>query len=193
MVARAAEEYGVDAANVLILTPLPGTELYARMKREGRIQSDDYTRDWQYYTLTYPVAEYKNLTWAQLGEEVTRFNDRFYSYPRILRRLLQLARNTHNPRTLLVVLVANLSCRYNYLSERRICTSRVHSLKPGRAAASAASIQGSVLMKVQTAATTATRTPVVDQETGARFCSLQLSAQGRTEKYPQPESVHRKQ
>jgi hypothetical protein len=78
------------------------------------------------------VAEYKNLTWAQLGEEVTRFNDRFYSYPRILRRLLQLARNTHNPRILLVVLVANLSCRYNYLSERRICASRVHSLKPGR-------------------------------------------------------------
>jgi hypothetical protein len=182
MVARAAEEYGVDAANVLILTPLPGTELYARMKREGRIQSDDYPRDWQYYTLTYPVAEYKNLTWAQLGEEVTRFNDRFYSYPRILRRLLQLARNTHNPRTLLVVLVANLSCRYNYLSERR-----------SRAAASAASIQGSVLMKVQTAATTATRTPVADQETGARFCSLQLSAQGCTEKYPEPESVHRKQ
>ena len=29
------------------------------------------------------TAEYKNLTWAQLGEEVTRFNDRFYSYPRI--------------------------------------------------------------------------------------------------------------
>jgi hypothetical protein len=30
MVARTAEEYGVDAANLLILTPLPGTELYAR-------------------------------------------------------------------------------------------------------------------------------------------------------------------
>jgi len=59
---------------------------------------------------------------------------------RILRRLLQLARNTHNPRTLLVVFVANLSCRYNYLSERRICASRVHSLEPGRAAASAVSI-----------------------------------------------------
>src|SRR5450756_438658 len=90
-------------------------------------------------------------------------------------------------------LVANLSCRYNYLSERRICASRVHSLKPCRAAASAASIQGSVPMKVQTAATTATRTPVADQQTGARFCSLQLSAQGRTVKYPEPASVHRKQ
>ena len=110
--------------------------------REGRIQSDDYPRDWQYDTLTYPVAEYKNLTWAQLGEEVTRFNDRFYSYPRILRRLLQLASNTHNPGTLLVVLVANLSGRYNYLRERRICASRVHSLKPGRAAASAARRNG---------------------------------------------------
>ena len=35
-IARAAREYGVDAANVLILTPLPGTRLYAQIEREGR-------------------------------------------------------------------------------------------------------------------------------------------------------------
>lgn len=131
--ARAAKEYGIDAANVLILTPLPGTKLYAQMDREGRIRANDYPEDWKYYTLTYPVASYAHLTWVELIEEVNRFNDRFYSYPQILRRMLQLVRNTRNPKTFLVALVANLSYRSNHLLDRRIYASR-HSLGDPRAA-----------------------------------------------------------
>jgi len=126
-IARAAREYGIDAANVLILTPLPGTELYARMDREGRIRSNDYPQDWKYYTLTYPVADYRHLTWAEAVEEVSGFNDRFYSYPQIIRRMLRLARNTRRPRTLLIALVGNLSYRFNHLLDRRIYASRVQS------------------------------------------------------------------
>jgi len=123
--ARAAREYGIDAANVLILTPLPGTKLYAQMEREGRILSHDYPRDWKYYTLAFPVASYAHLTWAELLEEVNRFNCRFYSYAQILRRMLHLARNSPSFRTLSVVLVANLSYRSNQLLDRRIYASRV--------------------------------------------------------------------
>lgn len=130
-IARAAREYGIDAANVLILTPLPGTKLYAQMEREGRIRSNDYPRDWKYYTLTYPVADYRNLTWAEVVEEVNWFNDRFYSYPQILRRMLRLARNTRSLTTFLVVLVANLSYRSNHLLDRRIHASRVHFPESG--------------------------------------------------------------
>jgi radical SAM superfamily enzyme YgiQ (UPF0313 family) len=124
-IARAAREYGIDAANVLILTPLPGTKLYAQMEREGRIRSNDYPQDWKYYTLTYPVASYTHLTWAELVEEVNRFSGRFYSYAQILRRMLQLARKTHSPRTLSGALIANLSYRSNHLLDRRIYASRV--------------------------------------------------------------------
>jgi radical SAM superfamily enzyme YgiQ (UPF0313 family) len=123
-IARAAKEYGIDAANVLVLTPLPGTRLYAQMEREGRIRSNDYPQDWKYYTLTYPVASYKHLTWAELAEEVNRFNDRFYSYPQILRRMLQLIRNTRSPQTFLITLVANLSYRSNHLLDRHLYASR---------------------------------------------------------------------
>lgn len=123
-IARAAKEYGIDAANVLILTPLPGTRLYAQMDREGRIRSNDYPEDWKYYTLTYPVASHAHLTWAELVEEVNRFSDRFYSYPQILRRMLKLALNTRSPRTLLVALVANLSYRSNHLLDKHLYASR---------------------------------------------------------------------
>ncbi|MCW5982730.1 MAG: B12-binding domain-containing radical SAM protein [Bryobacteraceae bacterium] len=137
-IAGAATEYGIDAANVLILTPLPGTKLYAQMEREGRIRANDYPKDWKYYTLTYPVADYSNLTWAELVEEVNHFNDRFYSYTRILRRLLRFARNTRSPRKLLVFLVANLSYRSNHLLDRqtmpaRFIFSRIHKMAPAEA------------------------------------------------------------
>ncbi len=131
--ARAAREYGVDAANVMILTPLPGTALYAQMEREGRIRSNDYPEDWKYYTLTYPVANFRHLTWAEVVEEVNGFNDRFYAYPQILRRMLHLARKTHSLRTFLVVLVANLSFRSNHLLDRRTYASRVQSPNLGDA------------------------------------------------------------
>src|SRR5271157_265160 len=88
-IARAAREYGIDAANVLILTPLPGTRLYAEMEREGRIRSNDYPDDWRYYTLTYPVASYAHLSWTELVEEVNLFTDRYYSYSQILTRMLR--------------------------------------------------------------------------------------------------------
>jgi radical SAM superfamily enzyme YgiQ (UPF0313 family) len=123
-IARAAREYGIDAANVLILTPLPGTKLYAQMERAGRIRSNDYPQDWKYYTLTYPVASYTHLTWAELVDEMNRFNDRFYSYPQIFRRMLNLVRNTRSPKTLLVVLVGNLSYRSNHRLDRQFHAAR---------------------------------------------------------------------
>jgi radical SAM superfamily enzyme YgiQ (UPF0313 family) len=132
-IARAAKEYGIDAANVLMLTPLPGTKLYAEMEREGRIRSNDYPQDWKYYTLTYPVASYAHLTWAELVEEMNRFNDRFYSYPQIVRRMLQLVRNTRSPRTLLVALVGNLSYRSNHGLDRQFHASRSGAEVPSAA------------------------------------------------------------
>jgi len=119
MIARTGIQYGIDAANVLILTPLPGTKLYDQMDREGRILSNDYPEDWKYYTLTYPVARYAHLTWTEVMEEVNRFSDRFYSYPQILRRMLHLAANTRSLRTFCVALVANLSYRSNQLLDRQ--------------------------------------------------------------------------
>ena len=137
-IARAAREYGVDAANVLILTPLPGTKLYAEMEREGRIRSNSYPEDWRYYTLTCPVADYKHLTWEEVVEEVNRFNARFYSYLQIVRRMVHLAGNTRSLKTFLVTLVANLSYRSNHLLDQRAYASRVLSLSLGDTAATAA-------------------------------------------------------
>ena len=143
LIARAAERYGVDMANVLILTPLPGTELYADMEREERILANRYPEDWQYYTLGYPVAEFKHFTWAEIVEEMNRFKDLFYSYPKILRRVLLTAYHARNPVTVLVSFIGNLGYRYSHVFHQKIYASRYLSLDVPQGTTHTANVNGS--------------------------------------------------
>jgi radical SAM superfamily enzyme YgiQ (UPF0313 family) len=123
-IARAAEDYGLDMTNVLILTPLPGTALFKEMEGQGRIKAKNYPTDWQYYTLAHPVAQYLHFTWSELVHEINQFNDLFYAYPKILGRVLRMTLHTRNPKKVLVGLVTNLTCRHNQLQDRKVYALR---------------------------------------------------------------------
>jgi radical SAM superfamily enzyme YgiQ (UPF0313 family) len=128
----AARRYGVDMANVLMLTPLPGTELWREMLAAGRIAADNFPEDWQYYTLCHPVANYKQFTWTELVDEMNQFNDSFYSYRSILERALRVVKyNLRSPLRMLFGVVGNLTYRYNQLNDRRIYQTREESTAAG--------------------------------------------------------------
>jgi radical SAM superfamily enzyme YgiQ (UPF0313 family) len=110
-IAEVASHYGVDALNVLFLTPLPGTRLWDRMKAEGRVALDAFPEDWKYYTLTFPVARYKQLSLDGAIQEMISCNRNFYSLPRILRRVWGSVRQRRRP---LINLVGNLSFKRNF-------------------------------------------------------------------------------
>ncbi len=112
LVATSAKKYGVDVLNVMVLTPLPGTKLWESMHSEGRILSNNFPDDWKYFTLTFPVARYKNLSWAQIKDERHRCYAAFYSYPRIILRLIRGILQGRNPFS---ILVSNLVFRANTL------------------------------------------------------------------------------
>lgn len=111
-IASTAKTYGLDAINVLFLTPLPGTRLWDEMESSDRIILKDFPADWRYYTLTYPVARYGHLSWSEMIEEKDDCFRAFYSYGGILRRIWGIVRQLHNP-TLTVV--SNLWYRRNTL------------------------------------------------------------------------------
>jgi radical SAM superfamily enzyme YgiQ (UPF0313 family) len=111
-IAEAANRYGLDVLNVLFLTPLPGTRLWEKMELEGRIAANAFPEDWKYYTLTFPVARYKHLSWADMVSEKEACCRAFYSYPRIMRRVFG---NLWRMRQPITTLVSNLSCRSNAL------------------------------------------------------------------------------
>ena len=109
-IADVATQYGLDNLNLLFLTPLPGTQLWDQMKAEGRIALSAFPEDWKYYTLTYPVARYKHLSLDGMIQEMISCNRRFYSVPRIMRRMCS---NTLQRRAPLISFVGNLSYRSN--------------------------------------------------------------------------------
>ncbi|MBN1391911.1 MAG: B12-binding domain-containing radical SAM protein [Sedimentisphaerales bacterium] len=135
-IAEAACQYGVDSLNTLFLTPLPGTQLWAQMKSQGRIALDRFPEDWKYYTLSFPIARYKHLSMEGIIKEMVSCEHNFYSMPRILRRVWS---NFWRFREPLITLVGNFSYRSNirlgdeaYSEFRRHCGSRRDSAKEYR-------------------------------------------------------------
>lgn len=111
-IADKANCYGLDGLNVLFLTPLPGTRLWEKMELEGRIVATAFPEDWKYYTLAFPVARYRHLSWADMLSEMEACCRTFYSYPRILGRVFANLYRTRRPISTLVV---NLSLRSTHL------------------------------------------------------------------------------
>ncbi len=112
-ISEAATSYGLDAINVLFLTPLPGTRLWTEMQDAGRIGANTFPEDWEHYTLIHPVATHNHLSWDQLIQEVTECFQDFYSYPKIARRVVRAAVRSRSPVGPLASLVANMSYRLN--------------------------------------------------------------------------------
>jgi len=106
----------MDILNVLFLTPLPGTRLWDQMKADGHIALHNFPEDWKYYTLTYPVAQYRNLSLGTAIREMISANRSFYSIPRVLRRFCSTVWQRRSP---LISLVGNLSYRNNSRLDRR--------------------------------------------------------------------------
>jgi radical SAM superfamily enzyme YgiQ (UPF0313 family) len=126
--AEAARLYGVDCLNTLFLTPLPGTRLWNQMREQDRVALDRFPQDWQYYTLTFPVARFKRLSRDQAIDEMLACDRDFYTLPRILGRV---SRNVWRRRQPLITLFGSLSYRRNvevnrkaYAQLSRTCATR---------------------------------------------------------------------
>lgn len=113
LVADTASHYGVAAINVLILTPLPGTDLWQKLEAEGRILKNDFPGDWRYYTLNHPVATFKNLSWQDVVDEMMDCCHRFYSWGSIGKRFFDILKLTRRIVPSLGVLIVNSSYRLN--------------------------------------------------------------------------------
>jgi radical SAM superfamily enzyme YgiQ (UPF0313 family) len=98
-----AEQTGIDACNFKILTPYPGTPLYERMEREGRI----IDKDWSHYRgKTHVVFKPRRMTPDDLLAGFKWIRHQCYSWRSIYRRLF----NSHT--SLAAGIPMNLGYRY---------------------------------------------------------------------------------
>ncbi|MBW2142583.1 MAG: B12-binding domain-containing radical SAM protein [Deltaproteobacteria bacterium] len=111
LIADTASYYGLDALNVLFLTPLPGTTLWKKMKTQDRILANSFPNDWQYYTFGFPVAKHTHLPWPDMIREYETCRQTFYSHKRVFNRVFT---NLINMRRPLLTLVGNLALKGSY-------------------------------------------------------------------------------
>jgi len=76
-----AVEHGITTATFHIQTPYPGTRLYARMRAEGRIVTDN----WDLYDTRHVVYRPARLSARQLQEGYDWAYREFYRWPAIIR------------------------------------------------------------------------------------------------------------
>lgn len=72
----------VDAAIFSILTPLPGTKLYSKLKSAGRI----FEQDWSKFDALHSTFKPLKMTSSELERGLKWLYQKFYSIPNILRR-----------------------------------------------------------------------------------------------------------
>ncbi|MDI7261302.1 MAG: radical SAM protein [Thermodesulfobacteriota bacterium] len=73
----------IDGAFLPILTPFPGTRIYQRLKQEGRL----LTEDWSKYDMATVVYRPKQMTIEELQEGFWKVNRSFYSLPSMMKRV----------------------------------------------------------------------------------------------------------
>ena len=77
----------IDSVQFMILTPLPGTVLFDRLDREGRLLH----KDWDYYNGMFVVFRPKHITAEELMRRMFGAYVGFYSIPRTIRDSFHLA------------------------------------------------------------------------------------------------------
>jgi radical SAM superfamily enzyme YgiQ (UPF0313 family) len=89
-----ATEEGMYIAAFNHLTPFPGTPLYKRLEREGRLRFEAWWRDPRYRYNTLPFMP-KELTPEEVTAGCVSARRRFYGWPNILRRSTRHIRDAY--------------------------------------------------------------------------------------------------
>ena len=79
---QALYKLNLDIASFSIVTPNPGTRLYDKLEREGRI----LTRDWSKYNEGNVVFKPKKMSEEELLEGVKKASKKYYSYSNCFKR-----------------------------------------------------------------------------------------------------------
>jgi len=109
----------IDAAQISILTPMPGTQVYNKMAREKRLGFKNFPDDWKYYHGGDVVYYPKNMMPSKLSGIFTESISRIYKKRILLWKLFRTFFKTHRLGASLWAFMSNSHYR-NMLYEKEI-------------------------------------------------------------------------
>ena len=108
---------GVDAVQASLLTPLPGTRLFERLEKEGRLLYTDFPKDWDRYNFVEVVHRPPAMELDDLLQTMRGSIRRIYSWPVLLRKAVRTLRDTRDLTATLLAWRSNISYRNVLLAE----------------------------------------------------------------------------
>lgn len=102
---------GIDVVQITYLTALPGTRLFQRLKKEGRLLYTDFPQDWDRHDMTEVTHRPRSMEPEELADIVTDSVRQLYSRQSLWRRFIRTCRATGSFTTGLWACRANLNYR----------------------------------------------------------------------------------
>jgi radical SAM superfamily enzyme YgiQ (UPF0313 family) len=87
----------VDVMQTTYLTPLPGTRLFERLEKEGRLLFTDFPGDWDHYDMTEVTHRPDKLSPGQLSRIMQALSQQMHSWPVQLSKALFTFYRTRDP------------------------------------------------------------------------------------------------
>jgi len=109
---KAMYEWGLDGATFSILTPYPGTPLFDRLEKEGRITNYDWSRYEEGKVNFIP----KKMTSDELYDGIRKIASDYYSVGSCFKRSIK--NNKFNIKDVIIEFFAGISARYFYKHEK---------------------------------------------------------------------------
>jgi radical SAM superfamily enzyme YgiQ (UPF0313 family) len=86
----------IDAVQATVLTPLPGTSLYNRMKKNGQLAMQNYPDDWQHYDFAEMVFDHKHMSREEFNKEFKANMEAMYNDHIIKKKFLRSLKQTRS-------------------------------------------------------------------------------------------------
>lgn len=98
---------GIDAMQATILTPLPGTGLYKRLQKEGRLLYTNYPYDWQRYHFHEVIHKPLKMSPEELMKSIEECWKTIWNEKTIYRKMLKTLKETKNAKAATWALTSN--------------------------------------------------------------------------------------
>lgn len=86
----------IDAIQMTLETPLPGTTFYRQMLEENRLLLTDYPNDWRHYNIVEPVFQMKSFTAREAYEGLLNAYSEMSSFGTSFKRAVKTFKNTRS-------------------------------------------------------------------------------------------------
>jgi radical SAM superfamily enzyme YgiQ (UPF0313 family) len=101
----------IDVMQTTILTPLPGTRLFDRLRKEGRLLHTDFPADWERYDMTEVLHRPGGMSPQELSQTMEACNRRMYAWPVLFGKALRTLWETRNPVATMFAWNSNINYR----------------------------------------------------------------------------------